>query len=100
MKEPVITIYDKPTSISDDEKQKIWRNITGIYVGEKQILHELEDYYSKPYDSDHDHAIDAMSYAIHHMVSDARKGYKYKWHPALLYRRIKSCIRNIFKLTT
>jgi len=97
MKEPIITIYDKPTSMSDKEKQKLKLHISGTYVGEKKILQELEDYYSKPYDKEHDDVVDAMTYAVSYMVADAGKGYKYKWHLVLLYRRLKSWVRNVFK---
>lgn len=78
MKEPTITIYDKPMSMSGEEKEKLKLHIAGIYIGENKTLQELQDYYEKPYDSSRDDAIDSMVYSIGYIVSDARKGYKYK----------------------
>lgn len=76
MKSPIVTIYDKPTSMTDEQKKDF-------------ELKLMEAFYSKPYDATHDHMVDSISYGIQHMVSDARKGYKSKWHPRLVWQRIK-----------
>lgn len=67
-----------------------YESVRGMTEDELKNLYmsDIQKYCSKPYETEHDHMADAMTYSLSYTF-DARKGYKSKWHPALIWKRIK-----------